>query len=482
MPIFALFPKLNYKTLLPTLAIGLSACGGETPEPVSNYKNKPVIESRETSSEPARNIILFIGDGMGVSTVTAGRIFVGQEMGKTGEEHVLSFETFDNVALIKTYNTNAQVADSAGTATAIMSGYKTNIGTVNVEPDKELQGCGAIAGKPTLAQIAAESGRSVGIIATARITHATPAAMFGYANSRDWEADKDMKEVERFGCRSLAAQLVDPDTPVNLALGGGEKEFSKDQKQQWEDQDDNHVLVTNQSEFFNLTPSDSQDVLGLFKNSHMSFEADRDPDKEPSLAEMTSFAIDNLTARDDKGYVLMVEAGRIDHAHHGGNAYRALKDFQAFDKAIQTAIDKTGDDTLILVTADHSHVFTMAGYPRRGNPILGLVAPADYVAEQMEEGQRYIPAKDGKPYTTLGYHNGPGPQRTADTPALTDNEVQSPNYRQQTAVPMDYETHSGEDVPLYAQGPGAHFVKGVMEQDEIHEVMMKAMGLDIGLK
>ncbi len=438
----------------------------------------PHIQSH--TSAKAKNVILFIGDGMGVSTVTAGRIFVGQEMGKSGEEHVLSFENFDHLALIKTYNTNAQVPDSAGTATAIMSGYKTNIGTINVEPGAEFQGCGDIVGKPTLAKIADNAGKSVGVIATARITHATPAAVYGYADSRDWEANKDIPiKAAEFGCRSLTSQLVDPETPVNLALGGGAKEFTAGQLEAWDNQGDNHIVITTGSEFAALSATDQQDVLGLFNPSHMAFEADRQKmGDEPSLADLTGFAIENLSARDDNGYVLMVEAGRIDHAHHGGNAYRALKDFQAFDQAIQTAIDKTGDDTLILVTADHSHVFTIAGYPRRGNPILGLVSPADYIAEKMEDDKRYIPAKDGNPYTTLGYHNGGGDVRDPDGPPLTDNMVQDPNYRQQVAVPMQSETHAGEDVPLYAHGPGAENVKGVMEQNEIHGVMMKAMGLD----
>jgi len=465
--------KARFLTLTALGLAGLIANGCEK----SNNQAGEKVNNLNDST--AKNVILFIGDGMGVSTVTAGRIFVGQEMGKMGEEHVLSFETFNDLALIKTYNTNAQVPDSAGTATAIMSGYKTNIGTVNVEPDAEFQGCGDIAGKPTLAQIASKAGKSVGVISTARITHATPAAMFGYADSRDWEADKDIPvKAAEFGCRSLSAQLVDPAAPVNLALGGGMKEFAAGHLEAWSTQGEDHIVVKTGSEFKGLTATDQQDVLGLFTPSHLSFEADRDPAKEPSLAEMTGFAIDNLSARNTDGYVLMVEAGRIDHAHHGGNAYRALKDFQAFDEAIQTAIDKSGDDTLILVTADHSHVFTMAGYPKRGNPILGLVSPSDYVAEKMEDDKRYIPAKDGNPYTTLGYHNGGGDVRDPDGPPLTDNEVQSPNYRQQVAVPMQSETHAGEDVPLYASGPGAHRVKGVMEQDKIHDVMVKAMGLD----
>lgn len=474
MSIFSRFRRIGVFSAFLLSTACLAACQPSSGQSGHDKDNK------SPNSAKAKNVILFIGDGMGVSTVTAGRIFVGQEKGKTGEEHVLSFESFDNLALIKTYNTNAQVPDSAGTATAIMSGYKTNIGTINVEPGKEFQGCGDIPGRPTLAQIASDAGKSVGVIATARITHATPAAMYGYADSRDWEANKDIPvKAAEFGCRSLTSQLVAAETPVNLALGGGSKEFTAGQLEAWNNQGDDHLVIKSGEEFAALNAIDQQDVLGLFNPSHMAFEADRpQTGDEPSLAEMTAFAIDNLSARDKDGYVLMVEAGRIDHAHHGGNAYRALKDFQAFDQAIQTALDKTGDDTLILVTADHSHVFTMAGYPRRGNPILGLVSPADYVAEKMEEDKRYIPAKDGNPYTTLGYHNGGGDVRDPDGPPLTDNMVQDPNYRQQVAVPMQSETHAGEDVPLYAHGPGAENARGVMEQNEIHNVMIKAMGLE----
>jgi len=165
---------------------------------------------------------------------------------------------------------------------------------------------------------------------------------------------------------------------------------------------------------------------------------------------------------------MMVEAGRIDHAHHGTNAYRALKDLQALDEAVAAAVEKVGEDTLILVTADHSHVFTMAGYPVRGNPILGLSRPVD--RDTGGPAADYTLDEDGKPYTTLGYYNGPN-VREADSDALTDNMVQAPDYRQQTAVRLRSETHAGEDVALYAVGPGAHRFNGVMEQDEIGQIL-----------
>jgi len=213
-------------------------------------------------------------------------------------------------------------------------------------------------------------------------------------------------------------------------------------------------------------------LRGLFSRSHMSYEADRSDTEEPSLAEMTSVALDRLSS-DEEGYVLMVEAGRVDHAHHGINAYRALTDMQALNEAVKVAKAKAGDDTLIMVTADHSHVFTMAGYPVRGNPILGLAKGFNPETRQIET----IKDKDGKPYTTLGYHNGPN-VREADSPALTDNMVQARDFRQQTAVNLGSETHAGEDVALYATGPGAENVRGVMEQDEIGRLIMDELELE----
>ena len=439
-------------------AVLLSACS-----PASSAA--PTEKAETASKSQAKNVILFIGDGMGISTITAARIFDGQSQGKKGEEHELAFDKFENVALIKTYNVNAQVPDSAGTATAIMSGYKANIGAVNVQPGTRGQGCGDIPAQPTLTDRSLAAGKAVGIISTARITHATPAAMYAHADSRDWEADKDIKgPALEAGCKSIAQQMTD--SKAELILGGGFKEFSD---AQIETLKTDTIYVDNKTD---LMDAPKGTLRGLFNRSHMSFEADRSETEEPSLAEMTSIAIDRLSA-DQDGFVLMVEAGRVDHAHHGTNAYRALTDAQALNEAVKIAKAKTGNDTLIMVTADHSHVFTMAGYPVRGNPILGLVKGFDQTTG--ETAKDYTLAKDDKPYTTLGYHNGPN-VREADTPALTDNMVQAKDFRQQTAVNLGSETHAGEDVALFATGPGAENVRGVMEQNKIYNVMADALG------
>jgi len=456
----------------------LYGCVSETGDNSNSRESSPLNQNQNTSENRQKNrgngpknIIIFIGDGMGVSTVTAARIFDGQSKGLKGEENSLAFEDFDNVALIKTYNTNAQVPDSAGTATAILSGYKTNIGAVNVKPAKSAQkmvlnSCVLKNSPRTLTQRAKKTGRSVGVISTARITHATPAAMYGHAVDRGWEADADVDaRAVKVNCKGLAAQLLE--SSVDIALGGGRNKFTNEQIAAWENKGGRFLETANDM----TENSGAVPILGLFNDDHMSYEADRSATNEPSLTQMLRYAKDNMS--NENGYVIMVEAGRVDHAHHDTNAYRAMRDMQALNAAVEDAVRTAGDDTLIIVTADHSHVLTMAGYPARGNPILGLVRYPD--PENGGAAEDYAKADDGKPYTTLGYHNGPN-VREADSPALTDNMVQAPDYRQQTAVALGAETHSGEDVPLYATGPGAERFKGVMEQDKIGQIIHDLLG------
>ena len=197
---------------------------------------------------------------------------------------------------------------------------------------------------------------------------------------------------------------------------------------------------------------------------------------------MTGKALDVLQ-NSRKGYFLMVEGGRIDHAHHAGNAYRALTDTIAFSDAVRAAASRTDSrDTLILVTADHSHVLTMAGYPARGNPILGLVK-----APGASEPTRDV---EGRPYATLSYANGPGfaqregnidelpplPVAAGRGQDLAQIDTTRPGFHQQSLVGLRAETHGGEDVALFARGPGEDLVRGVINQNEIYHVMRRALG------
>lgn len=446
---------------------------------------------------PAKNVILVVGDGMGVSTITAGRIFDGQVQGFAGEGHVLSFEAFPHTALIKTYNTNAQVADSAGTATAMLSGVKTKIGMLGVTADVRPGRCDSVdpTRVPTLLELAEVAGLATGVVSTTRITHATPAATYAHVPTRDWEADTNIPESER-ACADIARQLVEfpYGDGIDLVMGGGRANFlpkgtkgpegaegrrgdGRDLTADWQKAHPQGRYVWNADQFAKLDAAADGPVFALFDPSHMDYEADRAQDAggEPSLPEMVAFAIDKLQRKSDAGFFLLIEGGRIDHAHHGGNAYRALLETKMLADAVRVAREKTDPaDTLILVTADHSHTLTIAGYPPRGNPILGLANRIDFETGEPTTEPRI--AADGKPYTTLGYYNGPGAPEDGQRRDLGPDDVLMPNFRQPAAVPFGSETHGGEDVALYASGPLAHLVGGTWEQSVIFHLMDRALG------
>lgn len=471
----------------------------------------------------AKNVILFVGDGMGVSTLTASRIYQGQLAGNPGEEGYLSFETFPNTALVKTYNVDAQTPDSAGTMTAMMSGIKTDIGVLGVDEDIVRGDCSTMFGNTVVSalDLAEISGLATGIVSTARITHATPAAAYAKSADRNWEDVSDMPtEAINGGCEDIASQLVNYETNLELrylgvdvdgievAMGGGRRHFlpkdasansadavstiegdrtdGRNLVDEWQADYSEGVYVFDKTGFDAIDTERVEKLFGLFNESHMQYEADRafDIAGEPSLSEMTSTAIKVLDNNED-GFFLVVESGRIDHAHHAGSAYGALTETIEFANAVQAAIDATDSaDTLILVTADHGHVFTIAGYPKRGNPILGKVVSVG----SSEPAQ----ASDGMPYTTLGYTNGLGFRNLgAETDAdesyalaldtgrkdLGSIDTEVSGFHQEALIPLGSETHSGEDISLHAMGTGSHLVQGTIEQSVVFHVINRALGL-----
>ncbi len=438
------------------------------------------------NNKPAKNIIVFIGDGMGISTLTAARIYDGQSKGMAGEENLLSFERFPNVALVKTYNTNAQVPDSAGTASAINTGVKTRKGVINLWSDQAGRDCRIAEGQvpATIAEIAEQKKMATGMVTTTSLTNATPAAVYGHSPSRGWENDADLpRPAKQSGCKDLADQMLgfDKGDGLDVMFGGGRAHFlSEDEGGKRKDKRNlinewkgrgaalNRQYIGNAAELRSLASSGVKgQLLGLFADSHMAHEVDRDNGKEPSLSEMTVSAINRLSTNSN-GFFLMVEGGRIDHAHHKANAYRALTDTQEFNRAVMATLNAVDlQETLILVTADHSHGLTINGYPRKGNDILGLV-------HSIGKDSKQALAKDGKPYTTLGYHTGPHSRNEHHT--LSDDIVQLPAYRQQAAIPLATEVHTGEDVALFAIGPQSHLVGGVIEQHVIFHIIAHTLG------
>ncbi|MCP5057745.1 MAG: alkaline phosphatase [bacterium] len=505
------------------ILLALPALGGDVRASDPWFRSGRVaVQSARARVGPtprARNVVLFLGDGMGMSTITAARIFAGQQAGNPGEEYQLSFERFPNVGLIKTYNTNQQVPDSAGTMTAIASGVKTKAGVLGVNDAVVFDDWASVgpARVPTLFEEAEERGVATGIVTTARITHATPAACYGHAAHRNWETDSLLShEARKHDFPDLARQLVEfsAGDGIDVVLGGGRAMFlpanAKDPEEpevpglrfdernlmeEWQKRYPLGRAIWNQTQFDAVDPRGTRKLLGLFDPSHMDFELDRSRDKggEPSLSEMTAKAIDILR-QSEEGYVLLVEGGRIDHAHHANNAHRALVETVEFARAVQVALDRTNRaETLLVVTADHSHPLNIAGYVTRGNPILGKAR------ENPLDGSEPKLAMDGagRPFATLSYGLGPGHTGATDLqpagpkrfphyeatsfepaqgrPDLTEVDTTDPGYLQEALLPRYSGTHSGEDVAVYADGPGAALFFGVQEQHYLYHALVEAM-------
>ncbi|XP_068171727.1 alkaline phosphatase, tissue-nonspecific isozyme isoform X2 [Antennarius striatus] len=449
---------------------------------------KNALTLQTLNQNKANNLILFLGDGMGVPTVTAARILKGQLSGRSGEETQLEMDRFPFVSLSKTYNTDAQVPDSAGTATAFLCGVKANEGTVGVSASAVRSQCNTTRGNEvtSILKWAKDAGKSVGIVTTTRVNHATPSAAYAHSVDRDWYSDNEMPaDALEAGCKDIARQLFENIPNIDVIMGGGRKYMfpkntsdveypdiskhsgtRKDGRnlvQEWIDQmkDKKGEYVWNKSQLLSLNPKSVNYVLGLFEPGDLEYELDRNTETDPSLTEMVDVAI-QILRKNPNGFYLLVEGGRIDHGHHDGKAKLALHDAVEMDRAIGRADLLTSThDTLTVVTADHSHVFTFGGYTVRGNTIFGLAPMLSDV--------------DHKPFTSIAYGNGPGYKLVNGVREnVSTVDHQAPHYQAQAAVPLVSETHGGEDVAIFAKGPLAHLLHGVHEQNYIPHVMAYA--------
>ncbi len=409
-------------------------------------------KTKEDIKNPApKNIILMIADGTGLSQISSSLFY---------SEQPSNYERFRHIGLIKTSSASDLITDSAAGATAFSAGIKTYNGAIGVDTD-------TIA-TPTILEELSDRGYATGVIATSTITHATPASFYAHVKYRRME-----EEI----ADALAKSSVD------FFAGGGLKFFNQrsDQKDLLALLGINGFEIHTNSLNSNTTINQNKKQAFLLADGGMPKMIEG---RGPFLEDATRLGISHLS-KDTDGFFLMVESGRIDHGHHAGNAYNALEDTIEFANAVQAAVDSTDpDETLIIVTADHSHVFTIAGYPKRGNPILGKVVNVGSEEPAL--------ASDGMPYTTVGYTNGRGFKAVgSETDAdagyahdivserqdLTNVDTTTPGFHQEALVPKTSETHAGEDVGVHAIGPGSHLITGTNEQSLIYHVINHAADL-----
>lgn len=430
-----------------------------------------------TCTAAVNRIVFFLGDGLGIPVVTAARIFA------VGEEGELAMDKLPETAFVRTASNNAQVADSAPTMSAYMTGVKMNNDVIAMSTDTVYQGA---TGTPvtTLLELAEAARWSTGIVTTTRVTHATPAATYAHISDRDREND-------------IAAQVVPGSATYNPALadglevifGGGRRHFEPALRADGLDlvsklTTAGYTYTTTRGGFDALTASTTK-AVALFTSSHLSYDLDRNPSVEPSLKEMSLKAVDIL-AKNNKGFFLMIEGGRIDHALHETNAKRALVDAVAFDDALAATIARLRVDdpdlsrTLIVVTADHDHTMVLNGYSKRTGATTASNAGVLGVLRDYTTGNVAKDA-DGMPFTVLTFGNGenrPAGKRSAFAP-LDDSMTSANGYRQEAAIRTTpgNETHGGTDVSLHAIGRGAESFHGFMNNTEVFPVLRAAAGL-----
>ncbi|KAL5233293.1 hypothetical protein ACI65C_000703 [Semiaphis heraclei] len=429
------------------------------------------------NNKVAKNVILFIGDGMGPNTVTATRIY------KHGESGRLTFEKFPHIGLLKTYSVNKQVPDAASSATAMFTGVKVNQRTIGLDANYHINDTTHCInanfqkiGLTSLATWAQEAGKSTGFVTNSRITDATPAALYARTSNRKWECNAAMPPSAKH-CKDIARQLIEdqPGRNFKVIMGGGKKSFEpyvpqnqretveksvcwrsdrRDLIREWIDnkQSNNlsHQFLTNVNDIKLLDTEQTEYILGLFSNGAMPMEYTRNKKMldTPSLELMTETAL-KVLSKNENGFFLMVEGGLIDAAHHQSTARLALDETVEFDKTINTSIKLLRqfdmlDDTLVIVTSDHANLLSINGYPKRGNNILDVagISETDYVK-----------------YTTLtysvGYAKHPVYTRSGTLVIRQDPTIfstSSHDYTQQVGIPEETGLHGGSDVAVYAKG------------------------------
>lgn len=443
----------------------------------------------------ATNVIFFLGDGMGPTTVTASRIY------KYGEAGQLTMESLKRTARIKTYSLDGQTTDSAPSMAAYMTGVKMRNEVISMSAETVARDsanksytsgadstCPAGNGSAvtTLLELAKKAGKSVGAVTTTTVTHATPAATYAHICNRNGE-------------NAIAAQAVPGGAGYNSALGngvdvllgggtdhflptslGGKRTDGRDLTAELKAQ--GYTYVNSGTAFKAVDTAATTKLVGLFNKSLLNYELDRaktaNAIDEPSLADMTEKAI-KLLQKNGKGFFLMVEGGRIDHALHNTNAKRALEDTIAFDDAIKRALGLVDlKNTLVVVTADHDHTMTINGYSHKGNNILGKVT--DIKKTTVQKTPVLATAGDSLPYTALVFGNGA--VRNSTRSDLTSTDTAADDYYQEVGVKLGAagaypETHGGGDVMLFSSGAGSAGFKGTLDNTKVFGLVKSAMGL-----
>lgn len=414
------------------------------------------------NTENPKNIIFMVGDGMGPSYNTAYRHFQDDPNTKDIErsafdDYLVGTQTSDND------DNKENITDSAAAGTALSTGERTYNGAVGVDNNKKRL--------ETILEKAKKNGKSTGLVSTAEITDATPAAYAAHVDSRD----KKNEIASQF-----YNEMINGQHKVDVLLGGGSKYFGKengnlDQKFN----NDGYDVVDTKQELLN---TNNPQVLGLFseKNMPLAMEA---PEDDPSLAEMQTSALNRLE-QNQNGFFLMVEGASIDKAGHPNDITGAMSEMESFEEAFAnaTAYAKSHPDTLIVATADHETGGLAMGkdgkYEWHPEPIRQMKHSGNYMTEAITKGEDVTKViNDGYGFE-VSEKQIQAIQKEADKLSQLDEEKDGEKYEEQLSKLQDAiqkpindksntgwtsTGHTGVDSNVYGYGPGIENFSGVTD-------------------
>jgi alkaline phosphatase len=454
----------------------------------------------------AKNAIFLIADGLSVAHRTAARIMSkGMAEGKANGR--LNMDEIPPAAFIGTSATDAIATDSANTMSAYMTGHKTAVNAIGVYADRTPDSLDDPKVETIAEALRRQTKKSIGIISTAELQDATPAAIVAHTRKRGDKAE-------------INGMLFD--VKPDVILGGGSAYFlpqatagskRKDDKDYIKMfQDAGYSLATSKAELATAAGTNTGKILGLFHTGNMDTTLDREFLKkgttakfpeQPGLVEMTQVALDSLS-KNPEGFFLMVEAANVDKMSHPLDWDRAVIDTIEFDKAIGVAREfaAKNPDTLIVVTGDHTHGVSIIGTVDDEKPgtemreKVGTYAEAGFPNYEDKDGDGYPDKVDVSRRLFLNANNGPDHYETfrpkLDGPFVPSIQNEKKEYianEQYKDVPgavlvtgiipksADSGVHAVDDVVLQAAGPGAEGFKGYMEQSDVYKVLADALGL-----
>jgi len=444
----------------------------------------------------AKSIVIFVGAGLSPSVVTAARV------GRYKEDGALTIDGLPYVARVRTSSLDAQGADSAAAVSAMLTGVKVRNDVVAMDgntksvgfapgrdPIRNIPGAdnrcpanGNGGPSPTLIELAIAKGKATGVVTTARLTGAGASSAYAHVCHRDTEYEIARQAVPGgLGYNDKLGRGVD------VMLGGistywrpyeaGKRPRGRADGRELigELQTRGYTYVTDLVSLNAAPATANTKLIGLFDfadgdgpwQGAMSHESDRDPNREPSLAQMTGRALDVLM-KNPAGFVLVVDADGINSALRGGSARRALADTIALDDAVKVAIEKVDlGNTIVIVAGDHATTLAYIGGGRRGVDVLGL--QTDPVT-----GKSLIDS-DGNTYTSLVY--GTGPNRPDKRASLDTPTVLNRDYLQESAIKLPRGMGSSADVVVYATGIGAERFRGSIDHPKIFTLLRSASDL-----